>query len=145
MTGVPDSNWPPGQRRAARIVRTAQYSGGLWAGTAVLGHLPASTPYRTVLIATLAVMALIGGTVGVIGAAIHNWMIEWPAAWALAGAFLAYAILHPASSVIAAILLAGAGGYLARALELWVVSLRSRAARQERARLWRKVATETIP
>lgn len=137
---MPDSNWPPGQRRAARVLRTAQYVGGLWAGAAVLG---ATTDYPPVLISTLGVMALIGGTVGVVGAAIHNWMIEWPAAWVVGGAFLAYAILHPASSGVAAILIAGATGYFIRAVELWAFSKRARTGRQERARLWRKVATET--
>lgn len=139
---MPDRDWPPVQRHAARWLRAAMYAAGAVAGGATVLDAPHSIEDLPAWVsAAIGGTALVTGVVAAIASVAHRWQVEWVCAWLIAGPFLSYAALamqadDPASTALVAGL---AAAYLARAVDLWVFSLRARSARVRRVRLWARI------
>lgn len=140
---MPDRDWPPAQRRLARILRAAMYVFAVIAGAAVLAGPPvAGGPVDPIWAVGLSLTAVAAGTAAAIGVVVRSWHVEWVAAPLVATPFAGYAILEAASgdpAVGAALAVAGTA-CAARAVDLWVFSLTAGRIRQARVRKWRRVA-----
>lgn len=142
---MPDRDWPPLQRRLARVLRTGMYTAAAVAGAAIVANPPPlAGDVHPVWAVSLSLVAVVMGSVAAVGSAFHRWQVEWVACWFVATAFLGYAIMeaHPSRDYATAFALAAAGlACAARAVDLWVFSLNASRARIARVRAWKRVAT----
>lgn len=139
---MPDRDWPPTQRRLARLLRTVAYTLAAAAGAAVLLDPPRVAEAHPAWALVLAWMATGPGVVAATGAAIHRWKVEWVAVWFVATAYLGYGILAGVAGDegLAAALQLSAVLLSTRGVDLWVFSLQLSRARTARVRAWRREA-----
>jgi hypothetical protein len=147
---MPDRDYPPLQRRIAQTLRALAYLLAVVAGSGVLLFRPGAVndTLSNGLVISLGAMALLAGVAALIGAALHQWQIEWVAAAPLGAAFGGYALLDLywvtqgswGSLAQGAALGLCSCLILARGVDLWVFSLTARAIRARRVALWRRVA-----
>ena len=147
---MPDRNWPPLQRRIARVLRAGVYAFAAAAGTLItlfppdpvidaLGHGWAEG---------IGGLAGLSGLLALVAVLAHNWHLEWVGAWGAAAAFAGYTVIDwgfvaagdyhraaEASALTVATLL-----LLARCVDLWVFSMTVVALREARVKSWRRVA-----
>lgn len=141
---MPDSDWPPKQRYAGRILHMIMYGSGSLAGFLTMAHTP-ETVHRTIPIILADIFAGVVAVIGVLGVVatiVRHWPMEWVMAWLMGGFILAAASIVTAAGTTRALVYGLAAAYLVRAVELWVFSIRTRSARLERMRLWRRVMEE---
>lgn len=140
---MPDSDWPPLQRRLARTARGVMYGCAATAGAAVMMWPPATLTRQLgpVWVYALGAIALVAGATALAAVAAHRWHLEWVAVWQIAGAYIVYTGLEWALVTTAwphrgigtaMILTALVACLVGRALDLWVFSLTVGQARTAR-------------
>ena len=140
---MPDSDWPPAQRRLARGLRAVVYACAAAAGLAVALVPPASLTDELGQLWShgLGTLALVAGATAFVASLTFAWQIEWIAVGQAAIAFGTYTVLQwllvahtgDAGYASAALLLAAMTAALtSRTVDLWVFSKRTRHARESR-------------
>lgn len=140
---MPDSDWPPAQRRLARILRAIVYACAAGAGLAVALNPPPTLTEElgAVWAHGLGVLALVSGVTALAASVAYRWQVEWIAVCQAAGAYATYTFLQtllvartgdPGYAAAALLLAAMTGALTGRAVDLWVFSLRTRHARESR-------------
>lgn len=143
---MPDRDWPPVQRRLARILRAIVYACAAGAGLAVATLPPPSLSAElgTGWATSLGALAFVAGVTAFAASIAYLWQIEWLAAVQTAGAFATYTVLqwllvartgdggYAAAALLLTAMTAALGG---RAVDLWVFSVRTRHARESREAL----------
>lgn len=137
---APDHDWPPRQRRLARLVRAMMYATAAAAGAAVLVWPPSALTAQLGVswVHALGALAFVSGAT-TMGAALRwRWQLEWVAVSQLTGAYTVYTGLewlvvgHQGGGHLATalILTAFTAALAARAIDLWVFSLTTSRARR---------------
>lgn len=139
---MPDRDWPPAPRLAARVLRSSSYLLAALAGAGVLAFRPAIAydGASVAWVAALAWVAILAGAVSFVGAAAHRWRVEWVALWPAGAALAGYSVLgwiRVGQGSVTALAEAAALGSLAalifaRGIDLLVFSMELRAVRRRR-------------
>lgn len=139
---MPDRDWPPMQRRLARIIRTAAYTAAALAGAEVLIGQPTDNGVSIGWAVVMSALAFTSGSVAAVAAAAHRWQVEWVAVAFVTAAFYGYAVMEwtVGHTATAAALAYGGGLSAARFVDLWVFSVTAVRVRRARVRTWRRVA-----
>lgn len=131
---MPDSSWPPAQRRAARTARAVGYAAATGIGTVVAFWPPPAMldALGSVLTRGMGAIGILAGLAALLAVAWHNWHLEWVAVWFSAAAFGGYTTTawlllgaHPSALLVIAAfgLTLGTSALAGRGLDLWVFSL----------------------